>query len=117
MPDDKVRPAPNFAHMVFFQLIDTSDHAIDTFVVACIEYLANHDGQIHFSVGLRAVDIERDVSDTGFDVAMHIIFESREKYDDYAGNPRHDEFITVTAGMSTGRRVLDSYIERAVAGL
>jgi hypothetical protein len=106
-----------FAHMVFFQLMDLSDHAIDTFLDACVTYLSGHPGQVHFSVGLRAVDIARDVSDTGFDVAMHIVFENREKYNEYAASKTHEEFITVTAGMSTGRRVLDSYIERAVKGL
>jgi len=106
-----------FAHMVFFQLMDLSDHAVDTFLDACVTYLSEHPGQVHFSVGLRAVDIARDVSDTGFDVAMHIIFINRQKYNEYAASKKHDEFITATAGMSTGRRVFDSYIERAVKGL
>jgi len=106
-----------FAHMVFFQLMDLSEHAIDTFLDACVEYLSGHPGQVHFSVGLRAVDIARDVSDTSFDVSMHIIFESKKKYDEYAASESHEAFITATAGMSTGRRVLDSYIERAVTGL
>jgi hypothetical protein len=106
-----------FAHMVFFQLMDLSDHAIGVFLEACVTFLSGHPGQVHFSVGLRAVDIARDVSDAGFDVAMHIIFENREKYNEYAASRTHEEFITATAGMSTGRRVLDSYIERTVIGL
>jgi hypothetical protein len=105
-----------FAHMVFFELMDLSDHAIGTFLDACVTYLSGHPGQVHFSVGLRAVDIARDVSDTGFDVAMHIIFEDRGKYDEYATSDNHEEFITVTAGMSPDRRVFDSYIERSVIG-
>jgi hypothetical protein len=106
-----------FAHMVFFKLMDLSDHAVETFLDACVTYLSGHLGQVHFSVGLRAVDIARDVSDTGFDVAMHVVFAGREKYDEYAASKAHEEFITVTAGLSTGRRVFDSYIERAVKGL
>lgn len=105
-----------FAHMVFFQLMDSSDHAINTFLDACVKYLSGHPGQVHFFVGLRAVDVARDVSDTGFDVAMHIVFENRGKYDKYAASNTHEEFITVTAGLSTGRRVFDSYIDRAVKG-
>jgi hypothetical protein len=82
------------------------------------QYLSvGHEGQVHFSVGLRAVDIARDVSDTGFDVSMHIIFENKKKYDEYAASDTHEQFITATAGMSTGRSVLDSYIERPVKGL
>jgi len=106
-----------FAHMVFFQLMDLSDHAIDTFVGACVKYLSGHPGQVHFSVGLRAVDIARDVSDRSFDVSMHIVFKNKKKYDEYAASETHEAFITATAGMSTGRRVLDSYIEQAVTGL
>jgi len=106
-----------FAHMVFFQLLDLSDPAVDAFLNYCVKYLANHDGQVHFSLGLRAVDIHRDVSDASFDVAMHIIFQNRAAYDAYAASQPHQDFITETAGMSTGRRVLDSYIERAVTGL
>lgn len=103
-----------FAHMVFFKLMDIADPVLDEFVGACVKYLSGHDGQVHFSVGLRAVDIQRDVSDSSFDVAMHMIFANRAKYDEYAASPPHEEFITATAGMSTGRRVLDSYIETSV---
>jgi hypothetical protein len=110
-------PSKYFAHMVFFQLLDLSDPAIDAFLDYCVKYLGNHEGQVHFSVGLRAVDIHRDVSDSAFDVAMHIIFENRSAYNAYAASQPHQDFITETAGMSTGRRVLDSYIERAVVGL
>ncbi|RVD31779.1 Dabb family protein [Mesorhizobium sp. M4B.F.Ca.ET.017.02.2.1] len=110
-------PGKYFAHMVFFQLLDFSDPAVDAFLDYCVKYLSNHDGQVHFSLGLRAVDIHRDVSDSSFDVAMHIIFENRGKYDDYAASQPHQDFITETAGMSTGRRVLDSYIERRITGL
>ncbi len=106
-----------FAHMVFFQLLDLSDPAVDAFLDYCVRYLSGHDGQVHFSLGLRAVNIHRDVSDSSFDVAMHIVFKNRGKYDDYAASQQHADFITDTAGMSTGRRVSDSYIERAVVGL
>ena len=106
-----------FAHIVFFQLLDLSDPGVDTFIDYCVKYLANHNGQIHFSVGLRAVDINRDVTDAAFDVAMHVIFENRAAYDAYAASQAHQDFITETAGMSTGRRVFDSYVERAIAGL
>jgi Stress responsive A/B Barrel Domain len=107
----------HFAHMVFFQLLDVSEPSTDVFLDSCVKYLSGHPGQIHFSLGLRAVDIHRDVSDSAFDVAMHMIFENRSKYDDYAASQPHQNFITETAGMSTGRRVLDSYIERSVIGL
>jgi hypothetical protein len=87
------------------------------FIEACVNYLSGHPGQVHFSVGLRAVDIARDVSDVSFDVSMHIVFDSRASYNLYAASNQHEVFITETAGLSTGRRVFDSYIEAPVAGL
>jgi len=33
---------------------------------------------------------------------MHIVFENREKYNEYAASKTHEEFITVTAGCLQG---------------
>lgn len=117
MEDSESVSTKHFAHMVFFQLLDLSDPGLELFMDYCVKYLSNHEGMVHFSLGLRAVDIKRDVSDASFDVAMHMIFENRAAFDAYAVSQPHEDFITKTAGMSTGRRVLDSYIERAVTGL
>jgi len=99
-----------FAHMVFFQLADRTPVMMRAFVDACQNYLHQPNLQIYFSVGLRDVEIQRDVSATDFDVSMHIIFADRADYDEYAASKEHDEFITATAGMSTARRVFDSYL-------
>ena len=98
------------AHMVFFSLADATEAMIKQYEGYCYQYLSGHPGQVHFSVGARVVDIQRDVSASDFDVAMHIIFDSRKSYNAYAKSSRHEEFITQTAGLSNGRRVFDTYL-------
>src|ERR1700704_2199830 len=103
-----------FAHMVYFQMADRTPTIMTKYIDACEKYLAGHLGQILFAVGPRDVEIQRDVSAVDFDIAMHIVFENRKAYDEYASDPRHEEFITVTAGMSSGRRVFDSYLTKLI---
>jgi hypothetical protein len=110
---DQSSAAPKLAHMVFFLLADNGAQFARDFMEACIKYLspvAGHNGQYHFSVGLRDVDIARDVSATDFDVAMHIIFDDQKSYDLYSKSEEHEDFITATAGMSPSRKVLDSFL-------
>ena len=109
MAYESAHPFP-LAHMVFFKLTDRSLPEATKFMDYCIRYLSGHPGQLHFSVGLRDVEISRDVSNTDFDVAMHIVFSSRDAYEGYAASPEHDEFIVETAGRSSARQVCDSYL-------
>jgi hypothetical protein len=98
------------AHMFFFKLADRSPATIHAFVDACVKYLSKHPGQTYFSVGLRAVEMRRDVNATNFDVAMHMVFRNVAAYKKYEASKRHDTFITVTAGISNSRVVYDSYL-------
>ena len=99
-----------FAHIVFFTLTDRKETTRSRFIDACHRYLGGHDGQTHFSVGARATEMKRPVSDQDFKIAMHMIFDGKSAYEAYTRHPNHDEFITATAGMSTTRRVFDSYL-------
>jgi hypothetical protein len=55
--------------------------------------------------------MQRDVNALDFDVAMNMVFDRLGSYQAYLKDPRHDEFITASAGMSTGRKVYDSYLQ------
>ena len=103
-----------FAHMVFFELTDTAPDLLEHFVHLCVKYLGGHPGQQHFSVGVRALEINRDVSATAFEVSMHMIFDNIATYRDYSKDPKHEKFITKSAGMSTTRIVYDSYLEDSI---
>ncbi|MGA8029480.1 MAG: Dabb family protein [Bryobacteraceae bacterium] len=105
--DKKSKP---FAHMFFFQLSDTSSELVDRFVELCRKYLGGHPGQRHFSIGIRALEINRDVSGKNFEVSVHMIFDNIEAFNDYSASATHEEFITESAGMSPERIVYDSYL-------
>ena len=99
-----------FAHMFFFQLCDTSPELVERFIELCRKYLGGHPGQRHFSIGVRALEIHRDVSGTNFEVAVHMIFDDIDAFNVYSESPTHEEFITESAGMSPERIVYDSYL-------
>jgi hypothetical protein len=99
-----------FAHMFFFQLGDTSTDLVRRFVDLCEKYLGGHPGQRHFSIGVRALEINRDVSGKNFEVSVHMIFEDIDAFNAYSASPTHEEFITESAGMSPERIVYDSYL-------
>jgi|GEM_PF-4465745 len=104
---ESVKP---FAHMFFFQLCDSSPELVDRFVGLCRKYLGGHHGQRHFSVGVRALEIHRDVSGTNFEVSVHMIFDDIDAFNAYSNSPTHEDFITESAGMSPERIVYDSYL-------
>ena len=99
-----------FAHMFYFQLTDTTNEAKNVFIKACIDYLGGHPGQIHFSVGVRALHIRRRVSALNFEISVNMIFENESAYDVYKFDPKHQVFIDEVGTMSVDRVVYDSYI-------
>jgi hypothetical protein len=109
--NDANRP---FAHMFFFQLSDTSRTLVNDFIDLCVKYLSGHPGQQHFSVGCRALEMNRNVSAKSFEVSIHMIFENFSAYDQYSKDEKHNEFITHSAGMSPDRIVYDSFLRVSV---
>ncbi len=81
------------AHMVYFTLKDNSPEAVEKLLAGCREHLAGHPGQRLFAVGTRTSDLTREVNDQQFDVALQIVFESREAHDVYQTHARHLQFI------------------------
>ncbi len=98
------------AHIVFFRLNDNSAAAKEKLVGACREYLSNHDGTVYFSAGVRAEELLRDVNDRDFDVALHVMFNSKAAHDTYQTHPRHLQFIAENKDNWASVRVFDSYL-------
>ena len=99
---------PNaFGHMVYFSLDDRSDEAIDRLVAECNAYLADHPGTVYFGAG-RLANTMREVNDRDFDVALQLVFESREAHDAYQTAQRHDEFIARNKDNWARVRVFDA---------
>jgi hypothetical protein len=96
-------------HDVFFTLNDQSPAAREKMVQECLTYLKGHDGMVVFTAGTRVEDHRRDVNDTGFDVSMHAVFETKAQHDAYQTTPRHMEFIKRNKDGWKQVRVFDSY--------
>lgn len=99
------------AHMVFFTLREDSPENRQRLVDACHEHLAGHQGVIHFSAGEIADELRREVNDRQFDVALHLVFQSKQAHDRYQTHPRHLTFIEQNKQLWSQVRVFDSYLK------
>jgi hypothetical protein len=98
------------AHMVYFTLKDRSAVAIEKMVQACQKYLKGHPGEVFFAAGTVVPDLTRPVNQTDFDVALQVVFDSREAHDAYQVAPRHNQFIEENKPNWERVRVFDSYV-------
>lgn len=103
---------PNLAHMVYFSLKDNSPEASQKLVDACKKYLSKHEGEVYFSAGVRVMDLKREVNDSEFDVALHIVFKDRAAHDKYQDHPRHISFINENKANWKKVRVFDSTVSQ-----
>ena len=101
---------PMLAHNVFFALHDASEAAKATMVAACKKYLTNHPGTLFFACGTLAKELDRPVNDRGFDIALHLVFQTKAAHDAYQAEPRHDQFIAENKANWKNVRVFDSLV-------
>ena len=97
-------------HMVYFTLKDRSPAAIEKMVQDCHKYLTDHPGTVFFAAGKLVPDLTRPVNQTDFDVALHVVFDTREAHDAYQQAPRHNQFIEENKPNWERVRVFDSYV-------
>jgi hypothetical protein len=81
------------AHSVYFSLVDNSPAMIQAMVSACKKYLPDHPGVIFFAAGTLNHELTRPVNDVSFDVALHVVFDSKASHDAYQIAPLHQQFI------------------------
>ena len=98
-------------HMVYFTLKDKSPEAIERQKAACRKYLTDHPGTVFFAVGTRVPDLQRDVNDREFDVALQMVFESRAAHDTYQVHERHLAFIEENKDNWEKVRVFDADLD------
>ncbi len=96
------------AHAVFFTLKEQTPEAREALVAACDKYLTGHPGVVHYSAGVREPSYQRPVNDQEFDVALVVVFESKQAHDDYQVAPRHKEFIAEQSPHWAKVRVFDA---------
>ena len=95
-------------HMVYFTLKDKSKAAVDKMLEACRKYLTGHTGLKFFAVGTLVPDLTRPVNQVDFDVALQMIFDTREAHDAYQVAPRHLQFIEENKPVWERVRVFDA---------
>ena len=108
---DPAAAEPQLAHMVYFTLKDRSQDAIAKLVSDCKTYLSGHPGTKFFAAGTLVPDLTRPVNQIDFDVALHVVFDSRAAHDAYQTHPRHVQFIDANKPNWDRVRVFDSYVE------
>ena len=102
---------PQLAHMVFFELAEKNEANQKKLIAACDKYLSKHDGTVYYSAGARAEELDREVNDTEFSVALHIVFANKAAHDTYQTHPLHLKFIKENSDLWSGVRVFDSYVQ------
>lgn len=107
---------PMLSHDVFFTLKQDSPEARARLVAACKKYLSQHPGIVWFAAGGLAEEFQRDVNDRDFDVALHLVFESKAAHDKYQDSDAHHKFIEETKETWEKVRVFDSYVEASSHG-
>jgi Stress responsive A/B Barrel Domain len=108
----KQKDGKMLSHDVYFSLTDNSPDAKKKLVAACVKYLKGHDGEVFFAAGVLAEDLKREVNDTQFDVALHIVFKDLAAHDKYQDHKRHHEFINGNKDNWKKVRVFDSYVDK-----
>jgi hypothetical protein len=98
------------AHNVYFALKDNSPAAKKKLVDACKKYLSGHPGEVFFAAGTLAEELNREVNDRDFDVALHIVFKDKAAHDKYQDAKRHKEFIEENRDNWKKVRVFDSLV-------
>jgi hypothetical protein len=101
---------PMIGHNVFFQLHDNTPAARQLLLHACKKYLTGHPGEVSFAVGIRGEAFVRSVNDHEWDVALHIVFQTKADHDRYQDAKLHDLFIAENQANWRRVRVFDSLI-------
>lgn len=96
------------AHNVYFTLNDTSAEAVDRLVRACHQYLKDHPGVVFFAAGTLVEELQREVNDRDFHVALHVVFEDKAAHDVYQTAEDHLTFIAEQKDNWKRVRVFDS---------
>ncbi|MCR9296303.1 MAG: Dabb family protein, partial [bacterium] len=96
------------AHMVYFELEDSSPEKIDQLLQQCQHFLDEHPGLEYFAAGRLNEELSREVNDKQFHVSLHTVFTDRAAHDAYQVHPRHTEFIENNKANWKKVRVFDS---------
>lgn len=98
----------HLTHSVFFTLTDSSEEKIQQLIDDAYQYLTTGEGLVSVHAGPRVADLDREVNDDQFHVALIVVFETREAHDAYQTLPDHLTFIESNKGNWASVRVFDA---------
>ena len=81
-----------FSHVVIFWTDPSHSEAANELIAGAKKYLAPIPGIVHFHVGKMAPS-HRPVVDQSYQVALNVVFVSKQAQDDYQAHPLHLEFV------------------------
>ena len=81
-----------FSHVVIFWTDPANPNAADELVAGAEKYLRPIPGVLSFHVG-KMVRSQRPVVDQTYQVALNLVFPSKQAQDDYQVHPQHVEFV------------------------
>jgi hypothetical protein len=81
-----------FSHVVIFWTDPAKPGAADALVAGAQQYLSRAPGILHFHVGKMSPS-PRAVVDQTYQVALNIVFDSKQSQDNYQSDPLHLEFV------------------------
>jgi len=102
------------AHNVFFALKDPTPAAKQNLLAECQKYLTAHPGIVFFACGTLTAELNREVNDRDFDVALHIVFADQAAHDRYQDAPLHHQFVAGNKDNWKKVRVFDSTVQARV---
>lgn len=98
-------------HMVYFTLHHSTEDNRRQLVDACKKYLPGHDGIVYFAAGTLADGFDREVNDRQWDVALHLVFQSKAAHDAYQVHSLHERFVSECKHLWKQVRVFDSQLD------
>ena len=98
----------HLTHSVFFSLKEPTEPNIQQFVEDCYEYLSDADGVVSLHAGARILDLDRELNDDQFHVALIVIFESRAAHNAYQEMDKHQTFLKRNKDTWAAVRVFDA---------
>lgn len=107
--DKAAEKGPLLAHNVFFSLKDNSPETKKGMVEDSHKYLSPIPGIVFYAAGVVS-DVERDVVDRDYDVALHVVFTNKAAMEKYLAHPRHLEYVAKHQPNWKKVRVFDSLV-------
>lgn len=99
------------SHDVYFDLTEGSPENCARLEADCWDMLSDLPGIRFFATGTIATELAGEVNDQGFDVALHVVFETMADHDLYQTSESHQEFLRRHGDTWAGVRVFDAWIE------